>query len=106
MSNNAGGIYNPSASDSGPWWVKVLYQIGIVSFCFGLLLWWLITKVDAKLETIQEDLKGHKSDSQYSVKSNERQIQELTEIKLILSRMCANDAKTTDERNRCFGVDK
>ena len=84
-----------SKSNGGPWWLQAIYKIGVPSALAVYLIWVLASRIDNNLTIIRENIGLHANDTSYLVKQN-------TQMEQLLRRICANTAKTVEERNSCF----
>lgn len=93
-------------SNGTPWWVRLLVQVGVGTVIAFMLLTWLQTSVDKKLD---ETLIQTRATAQAQAVANTRMSAfaeaqtRQTEIMLLVQRQtCANTAKSDDARDRCY----
>jgi hypothetical protein len=88
-------LTNEIKSDNGPWWIQVIYKVGIPSAIAIFLIWALVTRIDVEILEIRENLRLHAVDSSYIIKNTNN-------LQQILQRICVNTSETNEERNACF----
>ena len=81
---------------------KALLNYGVPALFAGVLIWFLVARVDGRLDKLTEGLQAHQLDMQYSVKANEDIKQQLYFTNFILQQICVNQARNEDQRTRCF----
>ena len=83
-------------------WQKLILQVGVPATLAIFLVWMLAQRVDGSLSRIENNLNAHQLDMQYTIKANEEVKSQLYKTNQILTQICANQARTEDQRNRCF----
>ena len=85
-----------------PWWVRVIYVVGIPSAICIFLIWYVtiqmtnqITALVVNQQQIADLVRTHAVDSSYIIK-------ETTQTRIILQQICANTATNNKERALCF----
>lgn len=94
------------ANTTGPWWAKTVWMLGpLTIMCMGLV-YWLAMDVSNEARAaattaaaIQRDLSSH----QHHTEMLHKNIEDYMRVQNLLTRqLCANAAKSSDERNKCF----
>lgn len=83
-------------------WSKILSVYGVPAVVALFLVWFMTTKVDSSLSRIEQFQQSHSIDMQYSIKANEDLKSQMYITNRILQQICANQARTEEQRNRCF----
>ena len=83
-------------------WSKVVSIYGVPAVVALFLVWFVTTKVDGSLNRIETFQQAHSIDMQYSIKANEELKSQFYITNKLLQQICVNQARTEDQRNRCF----
>ena len=95
-------------SNGSPWWVKAGLQLGVGAVFAFVLLSWLQTSVDRKLDlTLSAVQETRTAQMQAGLAMSTFAAEQIraTEIMLLVQRQtCANTAKSEDARDRCYAT--
>src|SRR4030095_2076758 len=97
---------NPPLIGNGdiPWWVKFIYTFGIPAALSVYLIWLMATRIEGKIDNLQDQIRMHQTDTVYNSKSNDAQIMKLNESLITLQKTCVNGANNQAERDNCFNT--
>lgn len=85
-----------------PWWIRLVYMIGVPSTIALFLVWILagttttsLREISSTLNNMRENLVLHSADTAYTAKRIDR-------IEQLLQQICVNTASNSSTRAACF----
>lgn len=82
---------------------KGIYTFGVPAAIAIFLVYFVTSRVDQSLDMMQKNLDSHVSESNQLIETDEQIKFQLQSVTQILLSICVNTAKSSNERNACFG---
>lgn len=102
-----------NGSNGSPWWVKVIYNLGIPAASFVFLLWFVTSTLAGNLEALAnqsakiETQQGVILANQQSIMDNLRlDLERQRESCYLMRQVCLNTAKDATQRSACIAFDR